>query len=81
MKLGLIEVNSDLAGVQEWVGQRMGTVAMVGVAGGTLHNFIVEPFVPHQQSQEFYIWLVCGSKKISTANYCVVVLYFPFSAS
>lgn len=27
----------------------------VGKASGKLHNFVIEPFVPHEQEDEFYI--------------------------
>ncbi len=57
-KLGLVHVDSDVAGIKEWVSAHMNKEIEVGPAKGKLTQFIVEPFVPHQQDEEFYIWLV-----------------------
>ncbi|KAL1115806.1 hypothetical protein AAG570_006096 [Ranatra chinensis] len=54
-KLGLIKVNTDLKGVKEWVGERMGKEQKVGKATGKLRNFIIEPFIPHKQEEEMYV--------------------------
>lgn len=54
-KLGLIKVNTDLAGVQQWITERMGKVQEVGKAKGKLRNFIIEPFVAHKQEEEAYV--------------------------
>lgn len=54
-KLGLIKVNTDLEGVQQWIAERMGKEQEVGRAKGKLRNFIIEPFVAHQQKDEAYI--------------------------
>lgn len=54
-KLGLIKVNTDLQGVQQWISERMGKDQEVGRAKGKLRNFIIEPFVAHQQNDEAYI--------------------------
>ncbi|ELU08772.1 hypothetical protein CAPTEDRAFT_165363 [Capitella teleta] len=54
-KLGLIKVNADLSEVKAWVDQRMGTDIQIGAATGRLKNFIIEPFVAHDQSDEMYI--------------------------
>ncbi len=53
-----MHVDSDVAGVKEWVSAHMNKEIEVGPANGKLTQFIVEPFVPHQQDEEFYIWLV-----------------------
>ena len=60
-KLGLVKVGVALDGVKEWVGARMGEEIQVGAAHGKLSNFIVEPFVPHQQKEEFYVRWVSSS--------------------
>ncbi|XP_071515606.1 ATP-citrate synthase isoform X2 [Panulirus ornatus] len=54
-KLGLIKVGADLAGVQTWVNDRMNKDQQVGKAVGKLRNFIIEPFLPHEQSDEAYV--------------------------
>uniref|UniRef100_UPI00358E963A ATP-citrate synthase n=1 Tax=Myxine glutinosa TaxID=7769 RepID=UPI00358E963A len=54
-KLGLIGKNLDLKATQSWIEQRMGTETQVGDAKGILRNFIIEPFVLHEQADEFYI--------------------------
>lgn len=54
-KLGLIKVGADLAAVQDWVNERMNKEQQVGRAVGKLRNFIIEPFLPHDQSDEAYV--------------------------
>ena len=72
-KLGLIEVDCDLNGVREWLAVRMGEELQIGPARGVLTQFIVEPFVPHEQEEEFYVrWvdshMKCGSKPLSKTS-------------
>ncbi|XP_037665066.1 ATP-citrate synthase isoform X4 [Choloepus didactylus] len=54
-KLGLVGVNLTLDGVKCWLKPRLGQEAMVGKAKGFLKNFLIEPFVPHSQAEEFYV--------------------------
>ncbi|XP_008283086.1 ATP-citrate synthase, partial [Stegastes partitus] len=54
-KLGLVGVNLDLNGVKEWLKPRLMKETMVGKAKGILKNFLIEPFVPHKQEEEFYV--------------------------
>ncbi|XP_032807436.1 ATP-citrate synthase-like [Petromyzon marinus] len=54
-KLGLVGVNLDLKGVRDWLKPRMGKEVQVGAAKGILKNFVIEPFVPHKQEEEFYV--------------------------
>ncbi|XP_029363499.1 ATP-citrate synthase [Echeneis naucrates] len=54
-KLGLVGVNLDLNGVREWLKSRLMKETTVGKAKGILKNFLIEPFVPHKQEQEFYV--------------------------
>lgn len=54
-KLGLIKVNVDLQQAKQWINERMGKEIQIGAATGLLKRFIVEPFVPHQQNEEFYV--------------------------
>ncbi|XP_076843218.1 ATP-citrate synthase isoform X2 [Brachyhypopomus gauderio] len=54
-KLGLVGVDLDLQGVQDWLKPRLMREAMVGKAKGVLKKFLVEPFVAHSQDEEFYV--------------------------
>ncbi|KAJ8344700.1 hypothetical protein SKAU_G00288930 [Synaphobranchus kaupii] len=54
-KLGLVGVNLDLRGVQEWLKPRLLKETTVGKTKGILKNFLIEPFVPHKQDEEFYV--------------------------
>ncbi|BES99753.1 unnamed protein product [Nesidiocoris tenuis] len=54
-KLGLIKVNTNLAGAEQWVKERMNKDQEVGKAKGKLRNFIIEPFVPHKPAEEAYV--------------------------
>ncbi|XP_063072236.1 ATP-citrate synthase isoform X1 [Engraulis encrasicolus] len=54
-KLGLVGVNLDLMGVREWLKPRMMRETTIGKAKGMLKNFLIEPFVPHKQEEEFYV--------------------------
>lgn len=54
-KLGLIKVGADYNGVQQWVGEKMGIDQQIGRSTGKLRNFIIEPFLPHEQSEEAYV--------------------------
>nr|XP_003467024.1 ATP-citrate synthase isoform X2 [Cavia porcellus] len=54
-KLGLVGINLSLDGVKSWLKPRLGQEAVVGKARGFLKNFLIEPFVPHSQAEEFYV--------------------------
>ncbi|MGH0122000.1 UNVERIFIED_CONTAM: hypothetical protein FKN15_000541 [Acipenser sinensis] len=54
-KLGLVGVNLDLQGVKEWLKPRLMKETTVAKAKGVLKNFLIEPFVPHKQEEEFYV--------------------------
>ncbi|XP_078572223.1 ATP-citrate synthase-like isoform X2 [Branchiostoma floridae x Branchiostoma japonicum] len=54
-KLGLIKVNATLDEVKQWVKERMNREMKIGKSTGLLKNFVVEPFVPHKQEEEFYV--------------------------
>ncbi|CAK9007325.1 ATP-citrate synthase (ATP-citrate (pro-S-)-lyase) (Citrate cleavage enzyme) [Durusdinium trenchii] len=54
-KAGLVGLNLDWAGVKEWIGARMNREVHVEHVTGILDTFIVEPFVPHAQEEEFYV--------------------------
>ncbi|XP_013863073.1 ATP-citrate synthase [Austrofundulus limnaeus] len=54
-KLGLVGINLDLQGVKEWLKGHLMKETTVGKAKGVLKNFLIEPFVPHAQEDEFYV--------------------------
>jgi ATP citrate (pro-S)-lyase len=54
-KLGLVCVNVDLHEVKKWIALKAQTPTQVGRACGKLTHFIIEPFVSHVQSDEFYV--------------------------
>lgn len=54
-KAGLVGINLDWSGVKAWIGERMEKKIKVEHVTGTLDHFIVEPFVPHAKTDEYYI--------------------------
>ena len=54
-KLGLIKAGADINGIKEWLGNKLGKEFHVGASKGKLKNFIIEPFVKHEQNEEFYV--------------------------
>ncbi|ESO97048.1 hypothetical protein LOTGIDRAFT_201946 [Lottia gigantea] len=54
-KLGLIKAGADLNGVKEWLDNKLGKEFMIGSSRGKLKNFIIEPFIAHEQNEEFYV--------------------------
>lgn len=56
-KAGLLAINKTWPEVVAWIKERMNKECKVEVVTGILDHFIVEPFVPHQQSDEYYLCL------------------------
>lgn len=54
-KAGLVGINLDWEGVQKWIHDRMEKEIQVGQVKGVLDHFIVDPFVSHEQSDEYYV--------------------------
>ena len=54
-KAGLVGIKLDWQGVQDWIAERMQKEIRVEHVTGQLDHFIVEPFVPHEQTSEYYI--------------------------
>ena len=54
-KAGLLGLNKTWAECVEWVSARMNKEQQVERVSGVLDHFIVEPFVPHADSDEYYI--------------------------
>lgn len=61
-KLGLIKVNVNSQEAKKWIDERMGKDIQVGAASGPLKRFIIEPFVPHKQIEEFYVCIYAQRK-------------------
>lgn len=54
-KAGLLAINKTWPEVVDWVKERMNKECKVERVTGILDTFIVEPFVPHKQEDEYYI--------------------------
>lgn len=54
-KAGLLAINKTWPEVKEWIVERINKECKVEVVSGILDHFIVEPFVSHKQSDEYYI--------------------------
>mmetsp|Transcript_5117 Transcript_5117/g.7833 ORF Transcript_5117/g.7833 Transcript_5117/m.7833 type:complete len:1098 (-) Transcript_5117:197-3490(-) len=54
-KAGLLAINKTWPEVVEWIKDRMNKECQVETVSGILDHFIVEPFVPHAQSDEYYV--------------------------
>ena len=52
-----MQVNVSFPEVKEWVKERMGADQKIGKAEGKLRQFIIEPFLPHTQSEELHLHL------------------------
>jgi ATP citrate (pro-S)-lyase len=60
-KAGLLAINKTWPEVVTWIKERMNKECKVEVVSGILDHFIVEPFVPHKQTDEYYICLQVNS--------------------
>ncbi|MBN1876575.1 MAG: ATPase [Anaerolineae bacterium] len=54
-KHGLLGLNLNLEGVQQWINERMDKEVTVGQVTDRLTTFLIEPFVPHQPQDEMFI--------------------------
>ncbi|XP_065053736.1 ATP-citrate synthase-like [Rhopilema esculentum] len=54
-KHGLVKINANWSDVKQWLAEHQGKDIMIGKATGKLKNFIVEPFIAHEQKQEYYV--------------------------
>jgi ATP-citrate lyase beta-subunit len=53
-KHGLLLIDADLSKVRSWVGERMGMEMEISGVKGRLTHFLIEPFTPHKQDEEYY---------------------------
>jgi len=54
-KGGLLALNVDWPTAVAWISERMGKEVNVEGVSGVLTHFLVEPFVPHAQEDEYYV--------------------------
>jgi len=54
-KAGLIAIDKTFEEAQDWINQRMRKEQTVESITGQLSHFLIEPMVPHQQDEEFYV--------------------------
>jgi ATP citrate (pro-S)-lyase len=54
-KSKLLLLNADWKDAEKWIKERMGKPVTVGAVTGMLDHFIVEPFIPHDQADEYYL--------------------------
>jgi len=60
-KSKLLLLNADWKDVEKWIKERMSKPVTVGTVTGILDHFIVEPFIVHKETDEYYLAIV--SKK------------------
>jgi len=54
-KSGLLLLNATWEDVKNWISERMNKTIEAGNISGVLKCFIVEPFVPHESTDEYYL--------------------------
>lgn len=54
-KLGLVKLNATYEEVQAWITERLGKTIQAGTVSGVAKCFIIEPFVPHAPTDEYYV--------------------------
>lgn len=57
-KAGLLAINKTFDECKAWIKERMNKPWKVESVEGVLNTFLVEPFVPHAQEDEYYICIV-----------------------
>jgi len=75
-KAGLLAINKSWSEVVVWIKERINKECKVEVVSGILDHFIIEPFVPHAQSDEYYICLqVCNYMHIYIYIQALMISY------
>ncbi len=54
-KSGMLLLDATWPEAQAWIEERMGKVAQVEHLSGVIDHFIVEPFLPHEERDEYYL--------------------------
>lgn len=68
-KAGLVYVNKSIDEVKAWVDSKLGQTVEIDGVEGVLHTFLVEPFVPHAQDDEFYV-AITSDREGETLLFC-----------
>ncbi len=59
-KHGLLLLDADWKSAQKWIGERMDLETTVGETSGKLTHFLIEPFTPHSEDEEYYVAIKDG---------------------
>jgi len=54
-KHGLLCLNKDFKETWAWIRERINKTVTVGKTTGELRDFLIEPFTPHKETDEFYV--------------------------
>lgn len=54
-KHGLLLLNASWDDAKKWIKERMNKETTVGTTKGKLEHFLIEPFTPHDENQEWYV--------------------------
>ncbi len=54
-KHGLLLLDADYKAAKKWIAERMNHETQVGKTTGKLTHFLIEPFVPHAEDDEWYV--------------------------
>ena len=54
-KSKLLLLNTDWKEAEKWINEQMNKQITVGTVTGVLDHFIIEPFVPHDEKDEYYV--------------------------
>lgn len=73
-KSGLLALNKTWPEARAWIEERAGKEITVEGVQGVLRQFLVEPFVPHKQEEEYYINIM------SEREVGLNTLFYTFSA-
>jgi len=69
-KHGLVLLNADWKTAWKWIAERMNKMVTVGKTTGELTHFMIEPFTPHAEDEEYYV-------AIRSERDCDVVYFSP----
>ncbi len=51
----LLLLNADFPEVRAWIDERMNKEITIDDVTGVINNFVIEPFIPHEASDEYYV--------------------------
>ncbi|OMH83136.1 ATP-citrate synthase, partial [Zancudomyces culisetae] len=54
-KSGLLLINQDWSDVKNWIAERAFKEIKIGAVSGVIKVFVIEPFLPHTASEEYYV--------------------------